>query len=677
MGGWACTQISAEHSACLCELSEPRCGDGVDSDCDGEPDGCMICDGVEIGADDERHCGGCGLACPTGTHCLDSACRCDDLSRTLCGGVCVDTMTDLTSCGACGSACPVGAVACRDGRCECGTGELACDGACVPVGSSTEHCGACGAACAVGASCVEGACVCPPGQAACGGACVDVTSDAERCGACDVRCAVGASCSEGACGCPDGQTECAGVCVSTESDDANCGGCGVSCPAGGRCLDAACRCDGALALCGGACVDTTSDVLHCGDCGAACPLRASCTAGACVCPGAETDCGSACADLSSSPAHCGACDSPCAGRCIDGHCVDPIDVGVGADFSCALMRSGEVFCWGASRTGRLGRNETAIFSPYPAPVLGITDAARLAVGYGGSCVVNRSGAVYCWGDVNDMLGPVVDPWVPRELMLPRAAIDVGVGHHHLCVVLDDGDAGCFGRNDYGALGRGGGSSSSWYASVGGAARYNRISAGEQHTCAVDSLGGVWCWGRNDMGQLGIASRPTQTSVPTRLVGPSGTRDVELGRNHSCAITTGGDIWVWGNNISGQLGTRAPIRGWEPASIGSEIPALARTFGDLGVSVGETTCAVNRSTFALRCWGANSYGQVGDGSTTSRGTPTVVMGLSNVARAVVGPDHSCALRRDGRIWCWGASYLGAVGAGATDPERQLTPVEVLF
>ena len=138
----------------------------------------------------------------------------------------------------------------------------------------------------------------------------------------------------------------------------------------------------------------------------------------------------------------------------------------------------------------------------------------------------------------------------------------------------------------------------------------QISAGYRHTCAVTTSGGLTCWGDNANGQLGdgtIINKKSPTTVPTLS---SGVTRVSAGGSHTCALTTGG---------------------------------------------------------GLKCWGANNYGQLGDGTTTPRKVPTDVQGLtSNVASIAAGNVHTCAVTISGAAKCWGSGTLGSLGDGtATD------------
>jgi alpha-tubulin suppressor-like RCC1 family protein len=201
-----------------------------------------------------------------------------------------------------------------------------------------------------------------------------------------------------------------------------------------------------------------------------------------------------------------------------------------------------------------------------------------------------------------------------------------------------------------------------------AAPAGAISVGYSHSCALTSGGGVRCWGTNAFGELGDGST-TPRSTPVQVVGlSSGVTAIAAGRDHSCALTIAGGVKCWGSNTYGQLGDGTKSDSSTPV----EVSGLASGVAQITVG-GYHTCAVTLGG-AAKCWGFNGSGRLGDGTTTDRPTPVPVSGLtSGVAALSAGAYDTCALTTGGAAMCWGPNLFGELGDGTTS-ERD-TPVGV--
>ncbi len=212
--------------------------------------------------------------------------------------------------------------------------------------------------------------------------------------------------------------------------------------------------------------------------------------------------------------------------------------------------------------------------------------------------------------------------------------------------------------------------------IGGTA--TAVAAGGQHTCALTIAGGVKCWGDNGGGQLGDGTT-TDRSTPVDVSGlTSGVAAVAAGDAHTCALTTAGGVKCWGLNVNGELGDgqACGIACRSPVDVCADATCATNLGGVAAVSAGNFhTCALMKAG-GLKCWGFNNGGQVGDGSSGNiRTTPVNVAGLtSGVAAVAAGGFHTCALMKAGGLKCWGSNTVGQVGDGTSGNIRS-TPVDV--
>ena len=253
----------------------------------------------------------------------------------------------------------------------------------------------------------------------------------------------------------------------------------------------------------------------------------------------------------------------------------------------------------------------------------------------------------------------------------------GLGSH--TCVLGSGALRCWGTNTKGQLG--GGS----VAAVGDEAsdlppadvpfagvRVTGMAVGAEHTCALlgDDGDDVRCWGSNGAGQLGLPGELLIGDEQGEPLGPSvdlggPARELSAGRAHTCARLSGGLVRCWGDNTFGQLGYPAiPAIGLidDPASHPTLALAPVRQ-----LSAGGThTCAVLEADRSIRCWGRNWSDQLGfDAPGTVVSDPSksmpVAFGGRAVERVSAGGSHTCALLADDHgVYCWGANGAGQVG-----------------
>jgi alpha-tubulin suppressor-like RCC1 family protein len=340
-------------------------------------------------------------------------------------------------------------------------------------------------------------------------------------------------------------------------------------------------------------------------------------------------------------------------------------IAAGYSHTCAITRTGGVKCWGDNGDGELGDGTT---SPRRTPVAVLRLGKRVrsvAAGVGVSCVVTKAGGAKCWGsnghgELGD--GTTTDRHVPVPVSgLAEGVRAIVAGEALTCALTTAGAVKCWGYNRYGELGDGTTADRQTPVTVTGLARVSAIAVGYLHACALTTAGGVKCWGYNGYGQLGDGTTSNR-QVPVEVAGLAhGVIAITAGGGHSCALTSRGGVVCWGSNSLGELGDGTTTRRLTPVGVAG----LARGIAAIAAGGEAHGCALTRGG-SVECWGYNGYGQLGDGTTTDRHAPVAVSGLAGIqAIAAGGFGHSCSLTSAGEVSCWGRNTSGQLGDGSTD------------
>ena len=292
--------------------------------------------------------------------------------------------------------------------------------------------------------------------------------------------------------------------------------------------------------------------------------------------------------------------------------------------TCALLDNGSVNCWGLQNDGRLGTGSSdtgEILTPTPTSSFGSGRyAVDIAAGDSHTCVILDDGTVRCWGEGGSgrlgggsTIGRTT-PTATSSLGSGKTAVAISSGERHTCVVLNDGTVKCWGTNVYGQIGNGQNVVSypnpTSTSSFSGGRSAVQVAAGNQHTCAILDDGNASCWGWNQYGQLGIGSSSNAIRTPSDVsMGDiNGTfRSLSLGYYHTCGVLNTSQALCWGGDTGGVLGD-----GGFTANQNTPVYVTNLSNGDqiLNITAShEHTCATFTDG-SLRCWGDNGEEKLG-------------------------------------------------------------------
>ncbi|HQQ62072.1 MAG TPA: thrombospondin type 3 repeat-containing protein [Pseudomonadales bacterium] len=328
-----------------------------------------------------------------------------------------------------------------------------------------------------------------------------------------------------------------------------------------------------------------------------------------------------------------------------------VQLAAGYQFSCILTAAGGAKCWGHNDYGDLGYGGN---SPQyrPVDVVGLTSGVQsISVGIVGACAVTEAGGLKCWGNNgNGQLGDGTKTHrnAPVDVVgLDSGVAAVAVGESHTCALMTGGTVKCWGAIS---------TPSVVPVDVPGLTGVLAITAGGAHHCALMMGGAVKCWGYGAWGEIGDGGTVGQLS-PTDVSGlGSGVAAIDNGYVTSCASTVTGGLKCWGHNGSGEVGN-----GTATVTITTPVDVSGLTSGVTGFGIGYYhSCAVLADGSA-RCWGYNNNGQLGNGLTSNSNVPVAVNGIGNDSMVIApGYDHTCSLTTSGSVKCWGNNTYGQLG-----------------
>lgn len=356
------------------------------------------------------------------------------------------------------------------------------------------------------------------------------------------------------------------------------------------------------------------------------------------------------------------------------------EVTAGRFHTCVRFGSGVAMCWGRDEDfGELG-NGTMVSTSVAEPAMG-SGLTKLVAGAHDTCGLLADGGVCAGkggtGELANGVGDADVPYPVATTVLPAPPTAIASGESFTCAVVAGGDVYCVGNGAGGTLGNGttGISLAAVQVSLQGK-KASAIAAFNAHACALLVDGAVWCWGDGSSGQLGngVSGPDAGSPVPVAVQGlPGAASAVGVGDDYSCAIV-GNDanstVWCWGANAFGQLGNGD-----------STVPSSATPLQVKGVKGAASlacgaghACIGNDYIGGIWCWGKGGSGQLGNDDTGNAVTPVQVSGIGAFPQSLAaGGFHTCAVLSSPNVVCWGANDFGQLGDGTTNQEQVPTPV----
>jgi RHS repeat-associated protein len=355
----------------------------------------------------------------------------------------------------------------------------------------------------------------------------------------------------------------------------------------------------------------------------------------------------------------------------------------GANFSLAVESNGNVYSWGRNTNGELGLGNTTE-EHTPQQITALSNVTQVAATNESSFALESSGTVWSWGyDGHGQLGDgkTTSETSPHEVPGLTGVTQLAAGHQFVIAVKSNGTVWSWGANSGGKLGDGTTTEKLSPVQVKALEGVDivQVAAGKSFAAAISQGGALYVWGSNSNGQFGNGKEGSteESDVPIQVTGVTGVTQIAAGDVSLAAVVNGG-VEVWGGDSDGQLGNGATTNRDTPEQVNAFNQGTRTTLNE-----GADTTFLVRDDGSVTAAGANGVGQLGDGTTTERHTPDALLGLHGVRSIAsgtnslgAGSNDTLAVTWSGQLWGTGANSNGELGNGTTTSRSQFEQISGL-
>lgn len=349
---------------------------------------------------------------------------------------------------------------------------------------------------------------------------------------------------------------------------------------------------------------------------------------------------------------------------------DSVRISAGLNNVVALHADGTVYTWGGNQYGQLGRPASTT-SAIPNLVPGLSSVVAVQSGGFHVAAIRTDGTLWTWG--NNSYGQLGLPSglssvnaTPQPVPGMSHVVSAAAGYVHSAAVTSNGALWGWGSLP--------GRNSKTPVRVDGLpVAATKVSAGYDFVLALGADGFAYAWGNNRSGQLGNGLYTTPGNIPSRVVNLAAAVAVSAGYAHALALSSDGQVWAWGSNANGQLGTGSASHNVARPVLGLPTP-LGGAAAIKAIIAGGRNSAVVYRDGSVWIWGSNASGQLGNGSITPSQVPQRLNTLAGVAAVTVGDGFVSVLKSDGTVYGIGANHMGQLGNNTF--ARSSVPVQVV-